>query len=117
MQNIGDIFKIGDTVISILNNINPLLCYEEQRKIGASLPEAMPIDVSWLPPFFQRPDPKNTKVFLNHKDRLTILSKALIGLDYPSYIFKVCDQNGNQYYLSCEWIEPEPIQLSLFEEL
>jgi hypothetical protein len=105
MKDINDIFKIGDTVIAGGQWINPLLEYSDQLKQAQ---EPLPIDVSWEPPpmYVSHPDTKNTKVFLRKGDLLTILSKAIEPpRDCRSYIFRVQDKDGNQYYLSCEWFE------------
>jgi hypothetical protein len=104
-QNIDDIFKIGDTVVVKLQHINPLLCYEEQNKIASQQPLPMPIDLSWEPRSYLRPDTIYSSLYVNDKDRLIIMSKALEAYECPSYIFKVKDKDDNQFYLSCEFFE------------
>lgn len=95
MQDIDEMFKIGDTVVAWFQ-----------------IPEPYPIDMEWQPPFYRRRDVRNAKIFLYHQDRLVILSKALTAPDYYCYIFKVQDKDGRQYYLSSMLLQPEPIQLS-----
>lgn len=99
--NIDDMFKPGDEVIAEWKP-NPLLERDEYMR-QLENPEPIPIDLNWQIWGVGRPDTRNTKVFVRVGDQLTIISKALSSNNHYSYLFKVRDKDGNEFYLSCEW--------------
>jgi hypothetical protein len=88
MKNINNIFKIGTIV---------------------KANEWIPIDMNWKPPswFGTSPDTRGTKVFVSIGDHLTIISEAINPPNHwtKSYLFKVQDKDGNEFYLSAEWFD------------
>ena len=122
-QSIDDIFPIGCTVIARGDRWrpNPLWEYKRQVEEANKLAEPIPIDMDWCPGLWHtyphktcaRLDPRDyrtegTKVFLNKGDRLTILSSPESCPAFSqSYIFKVRDKDGNEYFMPCSFFEKE----------
>ena len=104
--------KIGDVVIAC-GWVSCLLEYSEQRKRTGN---PMLIDTNWVPSRWSwgRPDPKDRGVLLFIGDELTVMSEEVYPPEgYHSYLYKVKDKAGHQFYLSCEYIKPRSKQLSL----